>query len=172
MPNTTVRLGQLSGNSLIFTGIPNTYTDLMIMVSARDLTSGGGFGQTLYMQFNGDGSTLYSSRWAESNATSSYSSNNGTSQTGFRVAVINSTGASNANIFGNLLLYIPNYASTTQFKNYVCEYITENGSSNQAYLGIDCGLYRSTNAISSVSLGTGFALDSNCTATLYGIKNT
>lgn len=169
MPNTTVRLASITGNSLIFQSIPNTYTDLMILVSARDLTSGGGFGQTLYMQFNGDGSALYSSRWMESSASATYSGNNGTNQTGFRVAVVNSTGATSASIFGNLMIYIPNYASTTQFKTYVCEYITENNASNSAYMGVDTGVYRSTNAISGVSLGTGFPLDGNCNATLYGI---
>lgn len=169
MPNTMVRLANITGNSLIFSGIPNTYTDLMIVASVRDLTSGGGFGQTLYMQFNGDGSALYSSRWFESSGGSRYSGTNGTNQTGFRVAVVNSTGASSANIFGNLMIYIPNYASTTTFKSYVCEYITENAVTTSAYIGVDNGLYRSTNAISGVSLGTGFALDGNCNATLYGI---
>lgn len=169
MPNTIVRLGNISGNSLIFQSIPNTYTDLMIVASIRDLTSGGGFGQTLYMQFNSDGSTLYSSRWVEGNGSSTYSGNNGTNQTGFRVGVVNSTGATSAYLFGNLVIYIPNYSSTTQFKSYVCEYITENGAANQAYAGVDTGVYRSTNAISGVSLGTGFSLDSNCNATLYGI---
>lgn len=169
MPNTMTRIASITGNSLIFSSIPNTYTDLLILGSVRDLTSGGGYGQTLYMQFNGDGSSLYSSRWMEGSGSSTYSGNNGTNQTGFRVAVVNSTGATSASIFGSFSIYIPNYASTSQSKTYICEYVTENGVSNQAYAGVDTGVYRSNNAISGVSLGTGFSLDSQCSVSLYGI---
>lgn len=171
MPNTLTKIASLTGNSLIFSNIPSTYDDLLILGSTRDLTSGGGAGQTLYMQFNSDGSTLYSSRWFEGNGSSGYSGNNGTNQTGFRAGVINSTGATSALIFGNLNLYITNYASTNTFKSYTMEYVTENNAT-LAYSGLDGGVYRSTNAITSLSLGTGFALDTICQMTLYGIKRT
>jgi hypothetical protein len=168
MANTQTLIATLTGNSMIFSSIPGTYTDLLIKVTMRDLTSGGGFGQTLYMQFNGDGSTLYSSRWLEGNGSSAYSSNNGTNQTGFRVSVVNSTGATNANIFGSLEIYIPNYAGST-FKSYIADYVTENVATG-AYQGVDTGIYRSTSAITSLSMGTGFSLSTLCTASLYGIN--
>lgn len=171
MPNTLSKIASLTGNSLIFSNIPSSYDDLLVLGSARDLTSGGGAGQTLYMQFNGDGSTLYSSRWFEGNGTSGYSGNNGTNQTGFRAGVINSTGATSALIFGSFSLYVTNYASTSTFKSYVFEYATENNAA-LAYIGLDGGVYRNTSAITSLSLGTGFPLDTNCQITLYGIKRT
>lgn len=168
MPNTFTKIASISGNSVIFNNIPSGYTDLVILASIRDLTSGGGFGQTLYMQFNGDGSSIYSSRWMEASGTSTYSGNNGTNQTGFRLGVVNSTGATSGSIFGNLEIYIPEYTSSNH-KSYNSIYVTENNSSG-AYTGIDGGVYRSSNAITSISLGTGFSLSSDCLATLYGIK--
>ena len=168
MANTQTLLATITGNSMIFSNIPTTYTDLLVKVTMRDLTPSGGFGQTLYMQFNGDGGTNYSSRWIEGNGSSAYSSNNGTSQTGFRLGVVNSTGATNANIFGSLELYIPNYAGST-FKSYIADYVTENVATG-GYSGVDTGIWRSTSAITGISMGTGFSLSTLCTASIYGIN--
>lgn len=169
MPNTYTKIASITGNSLIFSNIPSTYNDLLIVGSVRDLTSGGGAGQTLYMQFNGDGSNVYYSKWMEANGTAQYASGQGPA-TGFRVGVVNSTGATSAAIFSNYYIYIPQYTSAN-FKSYISEYATENYSS-LAYLGQDVGYWGSTAAITSVSMGTGFAIDSLSTVTLYGIKNT
>lgn len=167
--STWVKLGTASGSSLTFSSIPNTYTDLVLLASIRDLTSGGGTGQTLYMQFNSDSSTIYSGTWLEANSGSAVYSSRNSAQTGFRVAVVNST-ASSAATFGNLMIYIPNYANTSYNKTFICDYITENNGSN-TYMGIDTGVWRSNAAIHTVGIGTGFTLDSNSTATLYGVKN-
>lgn len=168
MPNTFTKIVSYTGNNLTFTNIPQTYTDLFIVGSVRDLTSGGGAGQTLYMQFNSDSSSSYYSKWVEVNGSSSYASNS-SAATGFRVGVVNSTGATSGAIFGNYYIYIPNYTSSN-YKSYTSEYATENWSS-LAYLGQDVGYWANTTAISSLSMGTGFALDSQSTVTIYGIKN-
>lgn len=167
MANTFTKIAELAGNSLIFSSIPSTYDDLMIAVSCRDLTSGGGVGQTIYMQFNSDGGTNYSGRWFEGNGTTAYASSN-SNQTGFRLGVVNSTGATSASIFGNYQVYIPNYTSAV-FKSFVCTYVTENNASG-VYTGQTGGIWRSTSAINYISMGTGFSLDTLNTATLYGIK--
>jgi hypothetical protein len=168
--NTYTKIAQATTDSLIISSIPATYKDLMLCITSRDLTPAGGFGQTMYMQFNGDGSALYSSIWGEINGTAAaYSSNNGTNQTGFRVGVAPSTTAT-AGVFGSMTIHIPNYASSN-LKQYFAEYATENNSTS-AYVGIDAGVYRSTSAITGISIGSGFPLSTLCTYTLYGIKNT
>jgi hypothetical protein len=169
MANTMTRLAKAQGNSFNLTNIPQTYTDLLVVVSGRDLTSGGGVGQTQYMTFSGDGAANYSSRWMEFNGTSIYMSSN-SSQTGARLCVINSTGATSSLIFGGYQIYIPNYTSAS-YKQWMCEYVTENNGTG-AYSGQAAGLWRNTAAITSISMGTGFSIDSNSEVTLYGITNT
>jgi len=167
MANTLTKIAELTGNSFIFSSIPNTFDDLVIYVSCRDLTSGGGFGQTIYMQFNQDGGTNYSGRWIEGNGSAAYTSSN-SNQTGFRLGVVNSTGATSSSIFGNYQIYIPNYTSSV-FKSFVSQYVTENNATG-AYAGQTGGTWRSTAAINYISMGTGFSLDTLNTATLYGVK--
>jgi len=166
--NTITKIASVNANALTFDNIPQTYDDLLVKVSCRDLTPGGGFGQTQYMDFNGGGSGLFSSTWIESNGSSVYGSRF-VNENGFRLGVVNSTGATSASLFGSYDIYIPNYRSST-FKTYVCQYATENNSTS-AYMGQSGGIWRSTAAITRIGMGTGFPLDSLCYAVLYGIKN-
>lgn len=168
MSNTVTLIASGQSNAVTFSNIPQTYDDLMVLISMEDLS--GGAGQTLYSVWNNDNSTLYSGTWIEGNGSSSYSSRN-SAQTGFRLGVVNSNGSTNSNIFGNLFFYLPNYRTTNRFKSFICDYVTENGAT-LAYMGLDTGVYRSTNAITQLSYGTGFSLDSITTYYLYGIKKT
>lgn len=157
-----------TGGGLTFNNIPQTYDDLYLVASIKDNTSGGGYGQTLYMTFNSDNGANYSSLYIEGTGTTSYSSNTGYSQTGFRLGVVNSTGASSTSIYGSLSLHIPQYRSGT-FKNWVCDYVTENNAAN-AYAGHGNGSWRGNGAINSISIGTGFSLNQNTSWSLYGLK--
>lgn len=168
MSNTVTLLASGQSNSSIFTNIPQTYDDLMVLISMEDLS--GGVGQTVYCTFNNDSSAIYSGTWVEGNGSSSYSSRN-SAQTGFRLGVVNANGSTNSNIFGNLFFYLPNYRTTNRFKSFICDYVTENGAT-LAFIGLDTGVYRSTNAINQLSFGTGFPLDSITTYYLYGIIRT
>ena len=170
MANTMTRLAKITGNSFNLTNIPQTYTDLLVVVSGRDLTSGGGVGQTQYMTFSGDGAANYSSRWMEYNGSASVYMSSNSNQTGFRLCVINSVGATSSLTFGHYQIYIPNYTAAS-YKQIICDYITENNAAG-AYSGQTAGLWRNTGAITSISMGTGFSIDSNSEVTLYGITNT
>lgn len=154
-----------TGGSLSFTNIPQTYTDLLITASIKDNTSGGGVGQTIYMTFNSDGSAIYSGRWLESDGTNRYTSSN-SNQTGFRMGVVQSTGATSG-IYSNLEIYIPNYTLNT-WKSFMSEYVTEN-SGTGVYIGADTGICRTHAPITTVSIGTGFTLNQYTSWNLYGI---
>jgi hypothetical protein len=155
-----------TGGSLSFTNIPQTYTDLFITASIKDNTSGGGVGQTIYMTINGDGSSVYSARWIESDGTNRYTSSN-TNQTGFRLGVVQSTAATSG-IYSNLEIYFPNYTGNT-WKTYLSEYVTEN-SATGIYAGSDTGVYRGNAPIRTISIGTGFTLNQYTSWNLYGLK--
>lgn len=155
-----------TGGSLSFINIPQTYTDLLVTASIKDNTSGGGTGQTIYMTFNGDGTSAYSARWIESNGSSVYTASN-TNQTGFRLGVVQSTAATSG-IYSNLEIQIPNYTLNT-WKSYLSEYVTEN-SATGIYAGLDTGVYRGTQPITTISIGTGFTLNQYTSWSLYGIS--
>lgn len=155
-----------TGGSLTFNNIPQTYTDLLITASIKDNTSGGGVGQTLYMTFNNDGSANYSSRWLESNGTDRYTVAN-SNQTGFRLGVVQSTGAT-AGMYSNLEIYIPNYTGN-MFKSHLSEYVTVN-SGTGVFLGTDTGVWRGNAGITTIGIGTGFALNQFTSWDLYGLS--
>lgn len=157
-----------TGGSLVLNNIPQTFTDLVLYASIRDNTSGGGAGQTLYMDFNGDGATNYSSRWMETNGSSAYTSSN-QNQTGFRVSVVNSQGAT-ASSYGSMTIYIPNYRSNV-YKSFTCEYATENNAT-AIFNGLGTGTWRNFSPITRIGLGTGFQILQFTSISLYGISNT
>jgi hypothetical protein len=155
-----------TGGSLSFTNIPQTYTDLYITASIKDNTSGGGVGQTIYMTLNGDGTSSYSARWLESDGTNRYTTSN-SNQTGFRLGVVQSTAATSG-IYSNLEIYLPNYTNNI-FKSYLCEYVTEN-SGTGVYIGTDTGVWRKNAPITTIAIGTGFALNQFTSWNLYGLS--
>jgi hypothetical protein len=77
------------------------------------------------------------------------------------------TGSSaTASTFGSGLIYIPNYAGSTN-KSYLTDWVTENNAT-AAYAGFTAGLLSNTAAITDVTLTGSFVQYS--TATLYGIS--
>lgn len=155
-----------TGGSLTFNNIPQTYTDLLITASIKDNTSGGGTGQTMYMTFNNDGGANYSARWLESDGTSRYTTSN-SAQTGFRLGVVQSTGATSG-MYSNMEIYIPNYTNNI-YKSYFAEYATVN-SGTGVYLGIDTGIWRGHTGVTSIGIGTGFSLNQYTSWNLYGLS--
>ena len=156
-----------TGGGMTFNNIPQTYDDLYLVASIKDNTSGGGYGQTLYMTFSGDNTNNYASAYNEGNGQSSYSSNTGFNQTGFRIGVVNSTGATSTSIYGSLAITIPQYRNGG-FKSILCDYVTENNATN-AYAGFNIGTWKSYGPVTSIAIGTGFNLNQYSSWSLYGI---
>lgn len=160
IPISTVTVGSGGTSSVSFVGIPQTYTDLVIKMSAR--TSRSAVYGEMYMRFN-ESTTNYASRALESSGSSvgSYS------ESTIRVEFNGDT--STANIFGNAEWYIPNYTSSN-FKSVNLESVTENTSASVDSF-LKSHLWSNTSPINSISIGFGTGTISQySTFTLYGIR--
>jgi hypothetical protein len=149
--------------SITFTSIPGTYTDLVVLTSAR-ASSGGGISAGL--RFNGS-TTNYSERLLYANGSSAASTSATTTSIQWAALGNNTTPA---NTFTNCQIYIPNYAGSN-YKSVSVEAVSEaNTTGSDIY--VDAGLWSDTSAITSLSLipsTPDFAI--NSTFYLYGIKN-
>ena len=162
----TVTVGSGGAANIEFTNIPQTYTDLKLVVSARDTFSATA--NAMYLQVNGAGGTAYSIRRVQGNgsAASSYSETGQSSANYYSTA----TGASaTASTFGNFELYIPNYAGSNA-KSMSVDAVTENNGTT-AFASMYAGLTTNTAAITSITLSPDTAFAQYSTATLYGVTS-
>ena len=166
----SVTVGAGGAANIEFTSIPQTYTDLVVVLSGRTTANGDNYGE-VDLSFNGAPSgTSYSWRRLMGTGASASSATNG-SDDAINVWVINGS-ASTASTFGNASFYIPNYTSSNN-KSVSVDGVTENNANPQAIATLYAGLWASSSAITSlrftVVYGTSFAQYS--TAYLYGISN-
>jgi len=165
----TTTVGSGGASSIDFTSIPGTYTDLLVKLSARQDAAGTN-GQ-FQMRFNGSSSTIYSRRKIYGDGASALS-NNGSSENAFQYIDVPRIDAT-ANTFGNVEIYVPNYAGSNN-KSISVDAVTEQNGTT-AYAEFYAGLWASTAAITSITLipmGSGEKFAQYSTATLYGIKAT
>jgi hypothetical protein len=147
---------------IIFSSIPQTFTDLKVVMNAR--LSNSALANTMYMGFNG-AYTLTTSRYLASDGTALTSS---AASTPFIGDV--SANSATANTFGSIEVYIPNYTSAN-FKQYISDSVSENNATT-AYTELWAGLWRSTSAVTSLNFaGSGVTMLQNTIISLYGIKN-
>ena len=142
--------------AVTFSGIPSTYTDLIVRWSGRSSASSP---EGTYVSFNG----------TTANFTGTYIIGDGTSPgTGSIPQYIGSTfgGGSTTNAHGSTFIHIPNYASGTT-KTFVMHNCAENNAV-LGYNNILGGQWANNAAISSITLtSTGWSQYSSFT--LYGI---
>jgi hypothetical protein len=157
-------------NFYTFNNIPQTYTDLKIVVSARTAT-GTEAAQGIYLQPMTDGSLLYSGTTLRnlSNSASSYRTSGNNAWLEFDINSSNNT----SNNYAIVEVYIPNYTSNV-FKQVIGDVAKEdNSSSGFTYNILRANLFRSNGPITAIQLGTNisapnFAAES--TVTIYGIS--
>jgi len=156
-------VGSGGASAINFGSIPNTYTDLKVVVSAR--TNGAGASSNpwtpLIVTLNSTTTTSSKQVYGTGSGTGSDSSVNNI----YTADTDNTT-----NTFSNSEIYIPNYTSTNQ-KSYSGDSATENNATASLAL-MAAGLTNLTGAITSVTL----APDTNSFAQystfyLYGISN-
>ena len=156
-----------SGTQTIdITGIPDTFTDLVLHGSLRD----NGTSNWFLITFNNDASSLYYQRtmWAGASTHATlYHSN--TSRTNIIVDAITDS-LHTANVFNNCMLYIPRYAGN---KNKTCfiESVSEHDATNLAIRLMTAAKWTVTSPITSIQIKqtvSGFA--ANSTVSLYGIS--
>jgi len=171
----SVTVGSGGTASITFSAIPQTYTDLKIVLSARLSANGDTFGNTK-ISFNGiPAGTVYSAKNIRGDG-SAVASNNFTSQDSIpnNYSAVGST--STASTFNNTEIYIPNYTSTSAAKSLSIDNVTENNAT-EAWATLYAGLWNpaSQGAITSIVLTSNYSASElyaqYTTAYLYGIKN-
>jgi len=157
----TVTVGAGGIASLDLQSIPQTYTDLYLVISAR--TAYSGTDQNMLVIFNNDTGNNYSRRVLSGNG-SSASSVTGTDG----VVIITNAATSTANTFSSASVYIPNYTGST-YKSASADAINENNATT-AYQTISATVWNNTAAINRVTVsGLGQTIVQYSTASLYGI---
>jgi len=164
----SVTVGSGGAASISFTSIPATYTDLVVLVSARSARTIEPRDE-LFIRFNSDSGNNYSNRILQGNASSS-GSGGGSAQNYLKKGTIPAAGAT-ANTFSNNLIYIPNYAGST-VKSVSRDEVTETNSATNNYLELQAGLWSGTSAITTITFTCEVStFVEYSTAYLYGISN-
>lgn len=151
-------------SSVTFSNIPQTYTDLKLLLSVRTTYNTW---LDIYMSFNGNASSGYSYRRLQGDG-GSVTSNNSTAA---GAIVGNTLGTdSTSSTFSSHSIDISNYTSSN-YKSVSFDSVTENNATT-AFSSLVAGLSTTTAGITSIT----FTLGANnyaqhSTFTLYGIKN-
>jgi hypothetical protein len=148
--------------SITFSSIPQTYTDLYLVVSPRAVASSDF--PAVGIRFN-SATTNYSTRYLLGSGSSAASG----SVAGNYLRVGNTSGSSQtSNTFGSFVIYIPNYTAATS-KSVSSDSVSENNAT-AGYQNIVAGLWSDNAAISTITvLVDGFNMEAYSSATLYGI---
>jgi hypothetical protein len=161
-PIATTTLGS-AATTITFSSIPATYTDLRVVwVGKMDTT-----GSSLKGRFNSDTGSNYSYTYISGDGTSASSNyNNNLTSTDFGGMDVNIGSVQPAMV----TIDIMSYAGST-YKSYLAT--GSNDINGSGVTDRTVGLWRSTSAITSITLMRGGAnnMSIGTTATLYGIKN-
>jgi hypothetical protein len=147
--------------SLEFTSIPDSFTDLYFLVSARTTQDGL---DNLRVQINSSASGHSSRGLIGTGSSVTIGADSNTANIPFLYVAGNYT----ANTFSNHSLYFPNYSSTTLQKSILTDGVMENNAT-AAYQSIQVGLFASTNAITTVRFFASNNLEVGTTISMYGI---
>jgi hypothetical protein len=161
-----------AAGSITFSAIPQTYTDLKILVSARDDRSGQpNTDLSLRVGYNGTINTgsIYSNRQLYGNGSTAGSQS---SSTDYAYLGMSNGPTSTANTFGNTEIYIPNYTSANN-KSVSTDGVSENNATT-AYAVLNANLISTSNPITDIQISAVYGsgnFESGSTFYLYGISN-
>ncbi len=142
-----------------FNSIPQTFTDLLVVISARE--DGSVVSGDVQIWPNGSSSNQ-SQRSLIGNGSSASSSS------GSNIYVRENGASATSNTFSSSVVYIPNYTSSVA-KSFSIEGVAENNAT-EAGLLLQAGLWNVTSAITSLRFVSNFGqFVSGSSATLYGI---
>jgi hypothetical protein len=157
-PIASITLGATTGSIVAFTNIPQTYTDLVLIINSKSDTT-----NYPYMRFNNDGSSIYDRVYISGTGSAAQSGKDNGATLMYLSA---NAGQTTTNFNYNNVISIPGYSNATTSKVILSR-------ANNAENGVDLVVsgWRSTAAVTSLNLGinTGnFAAGS--TFNLYGIQ--
>lgn len=153
-PIATTTLGT-NQTSVTFSSISGSYTDLILVCNLAV----NGTGNNVQCRYNADTASNYNTTIMSGDGTSVYSQKYTNSSNGWLTGYFDGT----ANELYTKIIQIQNYSNTTTWKTAL---VRSSSASREAMTGI--GVWRSTSAITSVTLAAG-DLVSGSTFTLYGI---
>jgi len=155
VPIATNTLGS-STASVTFSSIPATYTDLVLVCSAKNTVAQN---YEIWIRFNSDSGGNYSQTFLQNYANSTQAGRN-SSITEIR------PGKTNTTSFDTTIINIQNYSNSTTYKTALNRY-----GNAEFVTGASVGLWRSTSAITSVQVicESSANFTSGSTFTLYGI---
>jgi hypothetical protein len=161
IPIATTTVGAGGASSISFTSIPQTYTDLVVLISARSTGADG----NIMIRFNSSSSNFSQIRLYGDGTTAG-----GYGTYGEWSAWAANTGQT-ASTFGNSIIYIPNYTWSNNKLLSSLAVAENNAASTDMTAGAE--LWSNTAAITSISfvMGSSYNFAQYSTATLYGIKN-
>jgi len=151
----TITLGSTQA-SMVFSNIPQTATDLLVVYSARHSSDV----RDVRLSLNGS-QTGFTMRMLQGNGSAAVSASGS-----FDGGVANPS-STTANTFSNTSIYFTNYAGSTD-KTWSMDTTYENNAS-LAYSKIQAGSWSNTAAITSITIGANGNFDAGTTASLYTI---
>jgi hypothetical protein len=143
--------------SVTFSSISGTYTDLVLVVNGQVSTS-----QQIALQFNSDTASNYSVTALYGDGSSAASARNSST-----TSIVGGFGWFGSATIGTSIINIQNYSNATTYKTAIGR-----GNLSSDYVHTGVGLWRSTSAITSITMfvSGGYNWNSGATFTLYGIK--
>lgn len=158
----TVTVGSGGASNITFSDIPQTATDVMVLISAKSASTGGEASNTLYVRLNG-ATTNYYRRYFQGNGSSASS----VSMTS--ALEIGYLSGSSSDGWVTAGFYIPNYTGS-EYKLLSADLVSEHITTT-AYQTLTAARWENTSAITSISLnieaGSNYA--QNSVASLYTI---
>ena len=174
MANTMTKIASITAansttNTFTFTSIPQIYVDLLLLCSTRDTLTPSPTtnGVDEFIYFNGaQGTTLFSETRIYGNG--SVAGTDRSSNSGYPGITLTTNTSLTSNVFGSNSLYLSQYTNTSNFKSYIADGVSENNGS-VAWQTMYAGLWRSTSAVTSLSIVAGAFFAAGSEFTLYGI---
>ena len=157
IPIATTTISNSTTAAYTFSSIPNTYTDLILVMSVGN-NNNSGYG--VQIRYNGDTGSNYSWTYLVGNGSSAISGRN-SNATYFDIGIENDT-----TNFAVITTQVMNYANTTTYKTAISR-----GSASTVEVSTNASLWRSTAAINSLTITkTANYFKNGSTFTLYGIN--
>jgi len=151
-----------TSGTIVFSSIPSTYTDLRLIINWGTAT----LGSTVSARFNGDTASNYSDTVLYANG-STIASGRHSNDTAVNIG--SATGGINNPFESLATLDIMNYTNTSTYKTVLIRNGSASINSSYPATEIVASLWRSTTAVTSITLFSAGTLIAGTNATLYGI---
>ena len=154
---------------ITFTSIPQSGTDLLIVMSVRDTYASGTYGTNINFRINST-ATGYVNRALYGTGSTTASSVGGTS-TISGVTTLATSASATANTFSSISIYIPNY-SATGAKSISLDGVSENNATGAAQDLVASSLSDTAPVTSFSIFAGGSSFEIGSSASLYTISTT